>query len=261
MEQVRHHDRTTTYHLEDRTDGGPSIVFAHGSGGTHAVWKAQLARLSDRYRIVALDLSGHGDSTDFAAEEWPAAREGYVEDLLAVANAESADVLVGNSLGGAVVQQALLDADPRARAAVLVGSGAKLTVLEDLRDLLANDFERAVEFLHGDDMLFHDPDEELEALAREDMLAVGRRVTERDFLASHTFDERDRIERIEVPTLAITGEHDRLTPPAYHEYLAEHVPQGEWQTLPDAAHLSMLEAPAAFNDALAGFIRRALSDQ
>lgn len=253
METVIHDDRITAYTVADRSADAAPALFVHGSGGTHGIWKSQFARLADDRPIVGLDLSGHGESGDVATEPGPETLAAYVADTLAVATATDARILVGNSLGGAVVLTALLEADPDVDAAVLVGSGAKLAVLEDLRDWLAEDFDRAVEFLHGENLLFHDPDPRLDALSRKSMRAVGQAVTRRDFLTSHAFDERERLDQVAVPTLAITGEHDGLTPPRYHEYLAEHIPDGRWETLPDAAHLSMLENPTAFNEALADF--------
>jgi len=258
MRTVAHDGRDTAFRIGDRGATGPTLVLVHGSGGTHEIWKSQLARLAGDYRVVALDLSGHGESEDVAVADGHAAREAYVEDVIAVTHAVSGDVLVGNSLGGAVVIEAMLSADLGVAAAVLAGSGAKLGVLEDLRNWLADDFDRAIDFLHGEDMLFHDPDPELETFSREAKRTVGRRVTERDFIASHNFDERDRIDQIAVPTLALTGQYDRLTPPEYHQYLAEEMPDAEWTTVPDAAHLSMLEAPEAFDAALRDFFQRRL---
>lgn len=253
MESVEHDERVTAYRVADRADGGSPVLFVHGSGGTHEIWKSQFSRLSGDRPIVGLDLSGHGDSADVETEPGPETLSAYVDDVMAVAAATDAGILVGNSLGGAVVITALLERSPPVDAAVLVGSGAKLAVLEDLRTWLAADFDRAVDFLHGDDFLFHDPDPRLDELSRATMRAVGQAVTRRDFLTSHRFDERDRLDRIQVPTLAVTGEHDGLTPPSYHEYLAEHIPNATHEILPDAAHLSMLEAPSAFNDVLRSF--------
>lgn len=256
MQTVIHDDRLTTYAVSDRTDESAEVspaVFVHGSGGTHEIWKSQFARLSGERPIVGLDLSGHGDSEDVDTEPGPDTLEAYVDDTLAVVEATEASILVGNSLGGAVVMTALIEREPAVDAAVLAGSGAKLAVLEDLRNWLDADFDRAVEFLHGEDRLFHDPDERLDSLSRATMREVGQTVTHRDFLTSHHFDERDRLSEIEVPTLAITGEYDGLTPPSYHEYLAEHIPEAEYEILADAAHLSMLEAPTAFNSALSEF--------
>lgn len=254
MRFLQHDGRETAYRVVDRHAAGPTLVFVHGSGGSHEIWKSQLSRLSSDYWIVALDLSGHGASDGVQTDDGPTARDRYVEDVVAVTDAVDGDVLIGNSLGGAVVISALLDGDLDVSAAVLAGSGAKLTVFEDLLEWLATDLDRAIEFLHGEDRFFHDPDPRLEALSRECMRSVSREVVERDFLASHTFDERDRIDRIAVPTLALTGEYDGLTPPEYHEYLADEIPDGEWTTVPDAAHLSMLEAPDRFNGALRAFL-------
>lgn len=254
MQSVIHHDRSTNYETVDRGAEGDPILFVHGSGGTHDVWKSQFSRLSDTWPIVGVDLSGHGGSQDISTPPGPETMESYVEDTLAVADATGASVLVGNSLGGAIAMTAVVERTPDLDALVLVGSGAKLAVREDLRGWLENDFERAIEFLHGEDMLLHDPDPRLVELSQAGMREVGRAVTHRDYLTSHQFDLRDRIDEISVPTLAVTGEYDQLTPPMYHEYLAENIPDAEWTTLPDSAHLSMLEAPEHFNETLSAFL-------
>ena len=257
--KVDQHGRTTAARRTGDAGAGPTLVFVHGSGGTHAVWKAQLARLSSDFEVVALDLSGHGDSEDVPADPGPETLAAYADDVLAVADETGADVLVGNSLGGAVVQQILLDREYEPEAAILVGSGSRLAVAEDLLTWLESDFDRAVEFLHGPDMLFHDPDERYRTFSMESMYEVGQAVTRRDFQSCHTFDVRNRLGEIEMPILAVTGEHDRLTPPWYHEFLAEALPDGRWETIPDAAHLSMLERPRTFNSVLREFVGDVLS--
>jgi len=249
--------RSRLPNVEDRGGDGTPLLCVHGSGGTHAVWKSQLARLSRERPVAAVDLRGHGDSEDVDTEPGSETLGAYVADVQAVAEEVDAGVLLGNSLGGAVVLRAVLEAGFDVDAVVLAGSGAKLSVLGDLRDWLAGEdggFARAIEFLHGDDMLFHDPSEQELAFSKEAMCGAGRDVVERDFRSCHTFDVRGRLDEIEAPTCALTGEHDRLTPPEYHEYVAEHVQDGAWTTVPGAAHLSMLEAPDRFNDVLSEFL-------
>ncbi|MCG1003619.1 MULTISPECIES: alpha/beta fold hydrolase [Halobacterium] len=256
MQTVTHDGRATAYRLEDRGGDGAPLLCVHGSGGTHAVWKSQLARLSRERPVAAVDLGGHGESDDVDTDPGPDTLEAYVADVRAVADEVGAGVLAGNSLGGAVALTAVLG-DFDADALVLAGSGAKLSVLDELRDWLAGEdggFDRAVEFLHRDDMLFDDPDEREVEVSKAAMRAAGREVVERDFLSCHTFDVRDRLDEIATPVLALTGENDRLTPPQYHEYVAEHVQDGAWTTVPEAAHLSMLEAAEAFDDELSAFL-------
>lgn len=256
METVTHDGRATAYRVRGDGPRAP-VLFVHGSGGTHAVWKSQLARLADDRRVAALDLSGHGESDDVATESGPATLGTYARDVQAVARETGARVLVGNSLGGAVVLTAVLDHGTSPDAVVLAGSGAKLAVLDDLRDWLAGEdggFSRAVEFLHGDDLLLHDPADRELAFSKTAMRECGREVVERDFLSCHTFDARDRLGEVDAPVFALTGEHDRLTPPEFHEHVAEHVQDGAWTTVDDAAHLSMLEAPERFNDEISEFL-------
>ena len=254
METVTHHGRTTAYRVADRGGEGRPLLCVHGSGGTHEVWKAQLGRLASHRPVAALDLSGHGDSEDFDADPGWESVSAYADDVLAVARETDAGVLAGNSLGGAVAMRLVAERDHGLDALVLAGTGAKLPVLSDLLEWLDEDFDRAVEFLHEPNHLFHDADPRYRRLSMETMERVGRRVTYRDFLSCHEFDVRDRLDRISVPTLALAGEHDRLTPPEYHEYLAEEIPDCEYREIPDAAHLAMLEAPDAFNDALLAFL-------
>ncbi|OYR54873.1 alpha/beta fold hydrolase [Halorubrum halodurans] len=254
-ERVGHHGRETTYRRFDRGGDGPTVCFVHGSGGNAEVWKAQ-TRLSDRFPVVAIDLSGHGESDDVGTAAGEATLEAYADDVVAVAAATDADVVCGNSLGGAVALWAALERGLTLDGLVLAGTGARLAVGEALSDALAGDFDRAVAWLHGPDRLFHDASADLLERSRAAMRECGRATTERDFRTCHRFDVRDRLEALTVPTLAVAGEHDALTPPRYHEFLADRIPDAEYAEIDDAAHLAMLERPAAFNAAIAGFLER-----
>lgn len=255
MNTVAHHGRETAYRHEPvAVPAGTGLLCVHGSGLTSAVWDEGRSTLADGRSVAALDLSGHGDSADVDAEAGPPALSAYAEDVIAVARETDAGVLVGHSLGGAVALHVALAGDFEPEALVLVGTGAKLAVHEDVRTLLAEDFEAALEFLHGRDMLFHQDEGPHRDRSMALMRETGRAVTRRDLLTCHVFDVRDRLGEVDVPALAITGEHDRLTPPAYHEYLAEHLPNGRWETVPDAAHLSMMERPGTFDDAVRRFL-------
>lgn len=253
MRRVSHHGRDTAYEYHDRGGDGAPMLCVHGSGGSRGVWKAQ-ARLADERPVVALDLSGHGDSDDIGADAGFSTLSAYADDVLAVAEETDSRVLAGNSLGGAVALHIALYREFEPEALVLAGTGARLAVLEDLLAWLSEDFERALEFLHEPEHLFYDADDELVELSEESMRDCGRAVVERDFQSCHSFDVRGELDRIDVPALAVCGEYDRLTPPQYHEYLAGEIPDGELVTIDDAAHLAMLERPDAFNGTVSEFL-------
>lgn len=253
METVTHHGRETAYEVTDRGGDGPPICFVHGSGGSRDVWQSQ-HQLADRNPVVTLDLSGHGDSEDVDARPGYTTLSAYADDVLAVVDATDSRLLVGSSLGGAIVMHLLVERELHPEAAILTGTGARLGVLEDLLDWLANDFERAVEFLHGPDRLFHDPDPELHEESVERFHETGQDVTHRDFLTCHEFDVRGDLSAIDCPVLVAYGEHDKLTPPRYHEYLGEEIDDAWLAEFEDAAHLVMVEQPAAFNAAISEFL-------
>jgi pimeloyl-ACP methyl ester carboxylesterase len=252
MQTVTHDGRTTAYRHTDYGEGDP-VLYVHGSGGTHEIWVRQYGNREGR-PAVAVDLSGHGESDDVDTPAGPETLDAYADDVLAVARETGATVLAGNSLGGAVVQRIALDRTFDPEALVLCGTGAKLGVNETLEESLATDFDAAVDLLHDEDMLFHDPDPEAAADSEATMRAVGREVTERDFLTCDAFDVRDRLEEVGTPSIAITGEYDQLTPVSFHEYLAEGLPACELAVVEDAAHLSMLERGEPWNDAVTGFL-------
>jgi 3-oxoadipate enol-lactonase len=250
MERVVHDGRETAYRLV-RADGtGPTALYVHGSGADHRVWAHQYAPTGPFHPAAALDLSGHGDSGDIDTDAGPATLSAYAADVAAVARAVGADLLVGNSLGGAVVFETLLSDRFEPSGVVFAGTGAKLAVQESIREMLREDFEGVVEALHGDSLLLHDADKRVREQSRSALLSAGQRVTRRDFLTCHTFDVRERLGELDVPALAVVGEHDGLTPPAYHEYLAEELPDCELAVIENAAHLAMLERPEAFNATL-----------
>jgi pimeloyl-ACP methyl ester carboxylesterase len=256
METVRHDGRETAYRLAgvDGVESGAEVLYVHGSGATHRLWAAQYGPDGPVRPAAALDLSGHGESEDVPTEPGPATLDAYARDVIAVAESTGADTLVGNSLGGAVVLRIALDTDFDPGALVLAGTGAKLAVHESLREWLADDFDRAVDFLHGADRLFHDADERTLDRSRSQLRTTGRAVTRRDFLTCHAFDVRDRVDDIDLPALAVVGEHDSLTPPSYHQFLADRLADCEYVEVADAAHLTMVERPARFGRAIDRFL-------
>ncbi|MCU4924414.1 alpha/beta hydrolase [Halobacteria archaeon AArc-dxtr1] len=253
METVDHHGRETAYRVVSGPDDGSTVCLVHGSGGSSATWSGQDA-LADAHTVVGVDLSGHGASADIDAAPGYTTLSAYADDVIAVARATDADVLVGASLGGAVVLHVLLEREFDPEAVIVTGVGPRPGVLEDLIEWLARDFERAVEFLHEPDRFFHDPESALRERSIEQLFETGRAVTERDFLTYHAFDARGELGAVSVPVLAVYGTYDQLSPPHEHERLAAALERASLVEVREAAHLPMCERPGAFNDAVRSFL-------
>jgi len=247
METVRHDGRETAY----RRVGDPEVLYVHGSGAAHNVWANQYARGRPS---VALDLSGHGRSEDVGTPAGVETIDAYADDVVAVAERTGADVICGNSLGGAVAQHVALERDLSLSGLVLVGTGPVLSVDDGLDSLLAGNFEKAIEVLHRPDLLFHDADQQDVEHSKEAMRETGQAVTLRDFRSCDAFDSRGRLGDIDVPTLVVHGEHDGMTPPELHAELVAGIPDAELVEIADAAHLPFVERPSAFDAALDAFL-------
>ena len=259
MQTVRHHGRSTAYEYRDRSgESGPGLCCIHGSGASQAAWSHQF-ELAERTPIAALDLSGHGESTDVDADPGFETLEAYAEDVVAVAEATECRILMGHSLGGAVALWVALEHELPLTGLVLTATGARLAVLSDLLALLEDDFQHAVDFLHGPDRFFHNPEPETLQLSKGMLAETGQSVTVRDFTTADRFDVRGRLDELTLPAAAIVGEYDQLTPLRYHRHFTQQM-DCSLLRIEDAAHLPMLEQPALFNSALSMFLDRLDAD-
>lgn len=228
-------------HGGDRNSGSPPLVLIHGSGGTRLHWPPQLRRLPN-YRVFSLDLPGHGDSPG----EGETTIVGYVRrivDWLDKQGIESA-VLAGHSMGGAIAMTTALDEPDRVAGLVLVGTGGRLRVTGEILQAAADPtrFEETVEVVTA--WAFSDQaPEKIVSMAKTRMLESRPEVIHGDFVACNQFDIFDHLPEIQIPTLILCGEQDRLTPVKYARHLDKQIPESTLVLIEGAGHMVMLERP------------------
>ena len=116
-------------HYRDRGgSGGEVLLFIHGTSASLHTWEPLIERLGGRYRLLSLDLPGHGLTVANVARDYShVAMVSSIWQLMDHLNITAA-TLVGNSLGGAVAWHAALDRPERVRSLVLLApSGAPQT--------------------------------------------------------------------------------------------------------------------------------------
>ena len=230
--------------------GSQEILLVHGSGGDHTLWSYQVKGLRERFSVAAVDLNGHGRSTLREGD----GLETYTQDVLAVLERLSPNtLLVGHSLGGALVLNVALRHPEMIGGIGLIGTGARLRVLPEILELVEQDFDRAIELIL-EWAFSKNPQPELVAKAKEQMRANGQRALLRDLLTCDAFDVMGKLNQIEVPALIICGREDRLTPVKYAEYLRDHIPNATLRIIDGAGHMVMLERPAELNKAVWNFL-------
>lgn len=246
---ARSNDGSEIYY-EVTGDHDTALVFVHGWMGNVRWWDAQRDAFAATHRIVALDLAGHGRSSQTRAA-WSA--EAYASDIAAVVRAVSAPrvVLVGHSMAGVYVLAAAPEIE-RLAAVILVDTLKDLDALptrEQVAPVLAGyrtNYRAAVEtalpqrlFAPGT------PPAVAERLTREFLATTG------DHAATlleplYRFDVRAAAKRVHVPIRAIGTDLHPYRPDANRAYFADYAVT----VIPGYGHYPMLEAPDAFNQAL-----------
>lgn len=231
---------------------GLPIVFIHGSMGNHVSWEFQ-KQLSDEYRLVLLDLPGHGESDPLDEEISVKLYTDYVSEFVRGLGIEKM-VVVGHSLGGAICIQLALDYPELLRAIVLVGTGAKLGVLPTILEALRTNFEESIELAIGGMAFAENANPELIEMAKNECLKCKQQVGYADFAACNNFDVRERISEINIPTLIIVGTEDKFTPVKWSQYLNEKISNSSLKIIESAGHMVMIEQPEELNQAMLTFL-------
>jgi len=232
----------------------PTLVLLHGSGDSAGVWDGVIADL-DGYECVALDLPGHGA---LAGAPGPARMSiadyaAWVGDELA-RRGLSGVAMMGHSLGSAIALRLAVDAPRTVARLGLVGAGARLRVLPSLLEAARAEAGDSGTVGPQLDALAVAPGHE--ALARawaSRRIPAAPGVLYRDLAACDGFDMMGDLAQVSQPALVLTGAEDRLTPPKYATYLAEHIPHSTLVLLPGAGHYVMIEAPGALARVVRGW--------
>jgi pimeloyl-ACP methyl ester carboxylesterase len=232
---------------------GQRVLYIHGTGCNARVWQPHMAAIVDAHTPVAIDLPGHGRSAGRGFRG--IADYTYFAVELARALRWDRFVVVGHSMGGAVALLTALHHADLLAGLVLVDTGARLRVnpalLRGAREAIASGrapaMERAWAFAKATPQSVIDA---LQALTAD----TDPRVTYGDWIADDTFDVMSRVAEIRVPTLAVCGAQDRLTPVKYHRFLAAQIPGCRVEIIEDAGHWVFWEQPDAFTRTVRGFL-------
>jgi 3-oxoadipate enol-lactonase len=244
-----------------RGGAAPPVVLLHGLGSSSADWPEQHAALESRYRVVAVDLPGHGGSPLTAG---PLTIESMARDLavlLARLEAEPAHV-VGLSLGACVALRLALAAPERVRSLTLVNPFARVQSSGPgdlarlaLRLVLLGTAPMRVVAAHVARRLFPWPEQRaLYESAVASLAATRRRAYLAVMLALARFDARGQVGAIRQPTLIVAGDRDTSVPLAAKVALAAAIPGARLLVVPASGHATPHDQPAAFNRALLDFL-------
>ena len=231
--------------------GRPTLLFIHGSGESSVLWDAQVSGLSKNFNTVALDLPGHGASDGPGLDTI----EGYTRTVAAfIENLEIPNpVPCGLSIGGAIVQQLLLDYPSRIKAGILVSTGARLRVMPQIFAAIEKDYGQFITMSRTFAASDKTAADLLEPLMRASA-ECSPLVTAGDFRACDHFDVMERLGEIMLPVLIISAEDDKMTPPKYSDFLEKRIRGAFRCRIKEAGHVVPVEKPGKVNAAIMDFL-------
>jgi pimeloyl-ACP methyl ester carboxylesterase len=234
---------------------GQLVLFLHGIGGNRNHWQHQLAFFSQNgFTAAAWDARGYGDSDDY---EGALQFEDFTSDLARVLDhlgREKAD-LVGLSMGGRIARNFALAHPDRVRTLTLANTSPGFDALtpEEVLRFVEEREHRSAESAAR--LLGSRARPGAHAALLASFHALRNDSYRKTLEASVAQDRAAPLERLAVPTLVITGDEDRVYPPELAERMARRIPGAKLVVLEDCGHLSNLEQPERFNEALLEFLR------
>lgn len=246
-------------HYEQYGHGAP-VVLVHGLGSSTRDWEYQIPELASRYRVIALDVRGHGRS-DKPRERYSIS--GFAEDVVALIDHLGLDSvhLVGISMGGMIGFQLAVDHPALLKSLTIVNSGPEVKPRSprdyveiarrwSLSRLLSlNTIAKALGKL-----LFPRPEQvELRRKIEERWPQNDKRAYLASLDAIIGWGVRERLARITCPTLVISADRD-YTPVAQKQAYVDELPNARLLVIEDSRHATPLDQPQRFNSSLLAFL-------
>lgn len=237
-------------------EDAPVAVLLGSLGASRSMWSPQVEALSDRFRVVAVDLRGHGGSPAPEGEYDMGSLADDVIRLLDELGARRVH-LVGVSMGGAVAQTIALEHPERLESLVLMATAPKFGETGNWVDraakVRAEGTGALAEGVVGNwftDGCFED-NPELPQRFVDGITATPDAGYASCCHAIAAFDSRARLANITAKTLVIAGEQDTSTALEVVRQLHEGIPRSTMATISPAKHLVGVEHPGPVNALLA----------
>jgi len=246
--------------LHVRVEGdGPDVVLLHGWGFHSGAWDGIVPALAAHHRVHAIDLPGHGRSSDCAIEAFDAAAEAIARRI------PPGSLVVGWSLGGLLAQRIVARGMARPSALALVSSTPCFVQREDwaaamrsatlegfARDLGREPRQTLAHFVRLNALNAPNAREVVRSITArlEEEPAATTAALEHGLRWLREADLRDDATRIGVPCIVVHGTRDAITPIEAGRWLASRIPGARLCEIEDAAHLPFASHAARFLEAV-----------
>jgi 3-oxoadipate enol-lactonase len=239
-------------------DGGPTVMLSNSLGATMQMWEPQMSALTKLYRVVRYDRRGHGKS---GVPPGPYSMERFGKDVLAILDDLNIEKVhwCGLSMGGMVGQWLGANAPERIGKLILANTSCYYPDPTNWHNRIKAVSENGLASI-ADTVIaawltsdFREREPQIAAKLKAMLIATPQQGYIACCEALSRLDQRDLLPRIKAPTLVIAGRHDTSTPVEASVFIRSQIPNAS-MTLLDAAHISNIEQPHNFTEAVVGFL-------
>ena len=239
---------TISYHVQGQ--GEPALVFVHGWCCDKRYWKFQVPHFANQYKVVTIDLAGHGDSGR-GREDYTI--EAFGGDVVAVVEKLRLDkvILIGHSLGGTVIIEAARQMPGRVIGCVGadtlhdIGKGHSDKENEKMIFKLELDFAGTMQnFVRG--AFKPEADPEVVAWVVDNMSSVNPKAGISVIKNIGKYDLKEAVKDVQVPIVCINSDFLPMKVEANRKYAQNY----EVKMMPGIGHFVMMEDPENFNQLL-----------
>jgi pimeloyl-ACP methyl ester carboxylesterase len=254
--------------LEVFTEGNKKnipIIFVHGFPFDHTMWDNQVRSLKRKYFCVTYDIRGLGKSV---VGDGQYTMESYVDDLFKIIEKLDLNkpILCGMSMGGYISLRAVEKDQSKFRGLILCDTKSeadtnqgKLNRAAGIKKINTEGLEPFVEEFVKNCFAPETPktrNKLYNSVLEKSKIHKPQGVKGALIAMLSRTDTTKFLKKIKIPTLAIVGSFDKLTPTTQMRDMAEKIKNSEFAIVPRAGHMSPIENHKNVNNLISGFLKR-----
>lgn len=245
----------TTLYYEDQGKGD-ALILLHGLTSTHLMLNQEMMYFKDKFRVIAVDARGHGQSDKPSSHTL----NDHIEDVIALMDALNIETthLIGMSMGTYVAQGVAIKIPERIKKMILISGnthskGENEGLLAEHQDQIGHlSFEDQMGEMA--DRIFYN----LEKVGPWLSSIPGGLTPEQQQIAADAlanFDFRPDLNKVSAETLVISGKHDGLNPPEEGKEIADHIPGAHFVEFEHSGHAPGIEETEKYMKLVSDFLK------
>ena len=236
-----------------------TVFFCHSLGANRSLWNRQTERMSQKYKVVRIDLRGHGQSDLF---ETPYSIKTLAADIIVLLDFLKIQKchFVGLSLGSMIGLWLAVNRPERFNKMVLAGASSNVREKKPFDERIASIRQKGLAPImdqlnsrwYYSNFVSKNPNivEKINAMVTQTSVDGYIAAT----IAVRDFDLSAQLKKISTPILLITGSGDQATPLSEAEYIAAKSDKATLSIVERASHLAIVEKPSEFDGLLYDFL-------